>query len=299
MPFSIMEMFFRKISVYVFFLTFFYGAMIYGSADALTHCDQAVPMGARGTETLMVGGSPTAWLEVTAPAHGLLAVQVDDPRAMLGAWGHSCDARAEAELDERTVGRSPQHQILRVEPFSTWLFRIGDPRGLNLPGALHVRTVFFEQLATKGGEDEEVIELDGLTVPPGGAAASLPGLMCDDHHIGRSFACARGAEDRRKLAGRLDGPADVETYRIRLGDGSAGLWRLRARLGGRPFGPGDAPGLELFDRRGVALDGDPSAGLVVASGIYFVRVSAMGLVDKLGDDGDGTPFTLALDAERW
>ncbi|MEM8995070.1 MAG: hypothetical protein AAGF23_09815, partial [Acidobacteriota bacterium] len=193
--------------------------MICSSADALTLCDQAVPVGAHGTETLPVGGSPTAWLEVTAPAQGLLVVQVDDPRALIGAWGRDCGARAQAELDARTVGRSPQHQILSVEPYSTWLFRIADPRGLNLPGTLEVRTVFFGQDATKGGEDEEVIELDGLTVPPDDIGTSLPGLLCDAHNIGRSFACARGADGRRKLAGRLDGAADVEIYRIRLGDG--------------------------------------------------------------------------------
>ncbi|MEM1183187.1 MAG: hypothetical protein AAGM22_32895, partial [Acidobacteriota bacterium] len=80
---------------------------------------------------------------------------------------------------------------------------------------------------------------------------------------------------------------------------STGLWRFRSHAAAVA---GLAPQVELFDRHGVALEGDPDSGVVLASGSYYLRVAApaKGDVSARSDASAGqTQFQVGFTSERW
>ena len=297
------------------------------AADA--SCDKARFLAAGDGLEITPGDTPdnnpnhaVEWLEVQAFEHGLLHIEVStshfEKQPIVGFWGFECGART--PIDRASiVHRSPEHVTLQVDAFQTAYFRVAAPKSGD--DSLHVRTALVplgpptkggedeeiieldglrappQQLcerrddATKGGEDEEIIELDGFQAPPRGFAG-----RADDHSA--SLACATYAGNGRKLAGRLHEPGDIDTFRIWVGSADAqhpdhGLWRLH--LGA---GSSDDLRVALYDADGLSLSDDPRQGTALAAGFYFLRVGSH-------ETGAGTShavageYLLTLDVEPW
>lgn len=239
---------------------------------------------APGERLELAPGDSVEWLRVEAFERGLLHVEISAPpqidgRPIVGFWGFDCAARA-AALPEPSpiIDRSPEHVTLQVGAFDTAYFRVAWPASGG--AALQVRAALVPLgPATKGGEDEEVIELDGLQAPPQGLCPRT-----DDHAA--SLLCATRTGSRRKLAGRLEQPDDVDTFQLRIGAESdpQALWRLR-------LDSGEGLRLELFEAGGLPLEGDLRRGTALTAGVYFLRISS--------HDGTAGDYTLALELEAW
>jgi hypothetical protein len=300
------------------------------SADpsATSGCSRPLTLGADDHWQIDAGSRSEDWIAVTIPEAGLLRLDVDAPghavdQPLVGYWGDACtrDLRTAAVVD-----RASNHLTLRVAP-GTALFRIGDQRGLGLRSRLDVATTFIADLGrdapTKGGEDEELIEIDGFANPGRGLptkggedeelieidgfAAPAPDddtltellrRLCqpvegDDH--GDVAACATPLGDRRVVEGRLAADrADSDYFRLDLAttgrQARTNLWRV----GIEAVSEADLV-VTLYDRRGRRLawteEGGQHVGAALGAGEVYVRVE--------GREGASGPYRLAFDVTRW
>ena len=222
-----------------------------------------------GDKIEIVPGDSHEWLEVQAFERGLLHIEVStshfEKQPMVGFWGFDCAAQAPVDRAS-IIDRSPEHVTLQVEAFQTAYVRIAATEE-----SVHVRTALVPLgpatgPPTKGGEDEEIIELDGLRAPPLGLCART-----DDQATSLVFA-PKGGEDEEII--ELDGQP------VTLGGLSTGT---DGQLVFAPQGGEDEEIIELDGLRSPPqLSDDHAASLACATPVGSRRKLA-GRFEEAGD----------------
>lgn len=257
----------------------------------------------RGHEPLLVK------LEIPSP--GILSLDVSVPgsaRALpkLGLADAACGASATEPV---VLERSAAHLVLAAQRPGPHVFQVAsqDPA---MP--LHDFKLISgfspdaaERLVDKGGEDEEIIEIepDPLIYVDPAENRSLPSRLhdlcrrgeTDDH--GDTFTCATFLIPGRDVVGEIRNGwgDDGDVFRILLGAaGEAKLWTLELET----TGPTDTFG-GLYDQFGSRLEKSDEAGdggnfrivRVLPAGTYYVRVE--------GRNGAEGFYALSVHAAPW
>lgn len=258
-------------------------------------CAAATPMAANGSlRGFGEPGDEPLYVKMEIPSPGILSLDVSVPASAgalpkLGLADLDCGGPAAEPV---VLERSASHIVLVAEAAGSQLFRLAsqDPE---LPlREFKLISAFAADAATgplneKGGEDEEIIEIEAdplvYTPPPG--SRSLPSRLrelcreSDDH--GDSFTCATFMTPGRVVAGEIRNGwgDDGDVFRLDLGGaGAAELWSLEIETSGSldTFGG-------LYDRSGIRLAADGGREgsnfrivRLLPPGAYYVRVEGRG-----------------------
>jgi hypothetical protein len=242
-------------------------------------------------------------VQLEIPAAGILRLDVATPGSTPGEpkldfAGSPCDSAAASE--SVVIERSATHLVLLAQDSGSHFFRVAsqDPR---LPlGQVKVRADFVSTAATgplltKGGENEDEIEIEPDTILHPGLVESrslhaklhelCQGGEVDDH--GDSFTCASLLSPGQEMVGEVRNGwgDDGDVFRFILGS-SQGL-KLRT-VAIETTGALDTFG-GLYDRSGQRLDHSDGGGndgnfrivRTLGPGAYFVRVEGRGGAEGL------------------